>query len=41
MHQISVANYNLQAMPLINPVYNKCADIRIKNTLILLTLVNA
>ena len=40
MHQINVANYNLQAMPL-NPVYNNCADIRIKNTLILLTLVNA
>ena len=37
MHQISVAYYNLQAMPLINPVYNNCADTKIKNTLILLT----
>ena len=26
MHQISVASYNLQAMSLINPVYNNCAD---------------
>ena len=28
-------------MPLINPVYNNCADTRIKYTLILLTLENA
>ena len=41
MHQIRVANYNLEAIPLINPMYNNCADTRIKNTLILLTLVNA
>ena len=41
MQQIRVANYNLEAMPLINPVYNNCADTRIKNTLISLTLVNA
>ena len=39
MHQIRVVNNNLQAMSLINPVYeyNYCADTRIKNTLILLT----
>ena len=41
MHQIRVANYNFQAMLLINPVYNNCTDTRIQNTLILLTLVNA
>ena len=41
MHQIRVVSYNLEAMSLINPVYNNCADTRIKNTLILLSLVNA
>ena len=41
MHQIRVVNYNLEAMSLINPVHNNCADTRIKNTLILLTFVNA
>ena len=41
MHQIRVVSYNLEAMSLINPVYNNCADTRIKNTLILLTLANA
>ena len=39
MHQSVI--YNLEAMSLINHVYNNCADTRIKNTLILLTLVNA
>ena len=39
MHQIRVVNNNLEAMSLINPVYeyNYCADTRIKNALILLT----
>ena len=37
MQQIRVANYNLEAMPLINPEYKNCADTRIKNTLISLT----
>ena len=41
MHQIRVVDYNLEAMPLINLVYNNCADTRIKNILILLTFVNA
>ena len=41
MHQIRVANYNLEAIPLINHVYNNCADTRIKTILIVLTLVNA
>ena len=41
MHPIRLVNYNQEAMLLINPVLNNCADIRIKNTLILLTLVNA
>ena len=39
MHQSSVI-YNLEAMSRINSVYNNFADTRIKNTLILLTLVN-
>ena len=30
MHQIRVVSYNLEAMSLINPVYNNCADTRIK-----------
>ena len=41
MHQIRAVSYNLEAMSLINPVYNNCTDTRIKNTLILLTLINA
>ena len=41
MHQKGVVSLKLEALSLINPVYNNCADTRIMNTLILLTLVNA
>ena len=32
MQQIRVANYNLEVIPLINPVNNNCADTPVKRT---------